>query len=87
MSNEEAKNQHSKRIQQKYNYIKKQVRIAKSQGIEVKLGEEHRLQDHAVVNCGIPGCILCANPRRVWRKKTIKEKSFEQTSKWISDGE
>jgi len=25
---------------------------------------------------------MCANPRKVFKDKTIKEKSFEQTQKW-----
>lgn len=83
MSDEITKESHSKRILQKQNYVKKQTKIAKAYGIPVKLGEEHRFQDHAVVNCGIPGCILCANPRKLWKEKTVKEKSFEQTKTWI----
>ena len=83
MSDEITKESHSKRILQKQNYVRKQTKIAKAYGIPVKLGEEHRFQDHAVVNCGIPGCILCANPRKLWKEKTVKEKSFEQTKTWI----
>lgn len=83
MSNERAKEHHSKRIHQKQNYVKKQTKIAKAYGIPVKPGEEHRLQDHAAVNCGTPGCVFCANPRKLFKEKTIKEKSFEQTTKWI----
>jgi len=78
--NEEAKLKHSKRIQQKKNYVDKQVRIAKTKNISVD--EPHRFQDHAVMNCGDPGCLLCANPRRLFKEKTIKERSFEQTQKW-----
>lgn len=82
MSDEITKESHSKRILQKRNYVRKQTKIAKAYGIPVKLGEEHRFQDHAVVNCGIPNCVLCANPRKLWKEKTVKEKSFEQTKTW-----
>lgn len=83
MSDEHTKISHSKRIHQKSNYIRKQTKIAKLNGIPIRPGEEHRLQDHAALNCGNPGCIMCANPRRTWKKKTIKEKSFEQTLNWM----
>jgi hypothetical protein len=82
---EEAKVKHSKRIQQKQNYVKKQTKIAKAHGLPVKLGEEHRLQDHAAMNCGIPKCPMCMNPRRQFKEKTIQEKSFEQTEKWVAE--
>ena len=82
---EEAKVKHSKRIQQKQNYVKKQTKIAKAHGLKVKMGEEHRLQDHAAMNCGNPKCNLCMNPRKLFKEKTIQEKSFVQTSKWVAE--
>lgn len=82
MSDEITKLNHSKRILQKHNYVAKQVKIAKVYNIPIKEGEEHRLQDHAAANCGNAGCILCANPRKIWKEKTIQEKRFEQTLKW-----
>ena len=45
---EQAKIKHSKRILQKENYVKKQVKIAKAHNIPVE--EPHKLQDHAAVN-------------------------------------
>ena len=80
MSDEKVKADHSKRIQQKQNYVKKQSKIAKTYNIPVD--EPHRLQDHAAVNCGIPNCVMCGNPRKIWKEKTIKEKSFDQTGNW-----
>ena len=77
---EETKIKHSKRIQQKKNYVDKQLKIAKAN--HIKIDEPHRLQDHAVMNCGDPKCVMCSNPRKVFKEKTIKEKSFEQTQKW-----
>lgn len=78
MSTEEDKFLHSKRIQQKKNYVKKQTKIAKAYGIEVPKGEEHRLQDHAVLNCGNPNCVMCANPRKTFKELTIQEKRLYQ---------
>lgn len=77
---EEAKIKHSKRIHQKENHIKKQTKIAKAYGIDVK--EPHKFAKQCVMNCGNPNCVMCGNPRKVFKDKTIKEKSFEQTQMW-----
>jgi hypothetical protein len=33
------------------------------------------------MNCGRPNCLLCSNPRRTWREKTIQEQKFEKQIK------
>lgn len=76
MSNETQKLQHSKRIHQKNVKIKRQVKIAKSYGMEVK--EPHRLAKHHALDCGNPECIMCANPRKIFGEKTIQEQRFYQ---------
>lgn len=76
MSNEDHKLKHSERIHQKEIKIKKQVKIAKEHGIEVK--EPHKLAKHNALNCGITNCVMCGNPRKVWGEKTIQERKFEQ---------
>jgi len=75
---EMTKEKHSKRIQQKENYVKKQVKIAKSHGFPVKVGQEHRLAKHSATTCGDPNCYMCGNPRKFFKEKTIQEKRFEQ---------
>lgn len=40
--------------------------------------EPHRLSKMNGVNCGNPDCFLCANPRKLFKEKTIHEKSFYQ---------
>lgn len=85
MSNEISKLQHSKRIHQKENYIKKQTKIAKAHGMSVKLGQEHRLAKHSATTCGDSNCVMCGNPRKFFGDPTIQEKSFNQTSKWNGD--
>lgn len=80
MSDDLTKAQHSKRLHQKQNYVKKQTKIAKTFNVPVE--EPHRLQDHAALNCGDPGCIFCSNPRKIWKEKTVQEKKFDQTIKW-----
>lgn len=76
MSNEQHKEQHSKRIHQKETHIAKQVKIAKAYGIPVK--EPHKLAKHNVLDCGVPGCLVCSNPRKTHNEKTIQERRFDQ---------
>jgi hypothetical protein len=76
MSDEDQKVKHSKRIQQKNNYIQKQVGIAKAHHVPVE--EPHMFAKHAAMNCGVPECPMCANPRKLRKEKTIQEKRFEQ---------
>ena len=76
MSDEDQKVKHSKRIQQKNNYIQKQVGIAKAHHVPVE--EPHMFAKHAAMNCGVPECPMCANQRKLRKEKTIQEKRFEQ---------
>jgi hypothetical protein len=76
MSTEQDKIKHSKRIHADETAIKKQVKIAKSHGIEVK--EPHKLAKHHALDCGRPGCTMCGNPRKIWKEETIQEKRFKQ---------
>jgi hypothetical protein len=80
---QETKDKHSKRIQQKENHIRKQVRIAETYGLPVT--EPHKLAKKHSMNCGDPKCSLCGNPRKVYKERTIKELSFDQTKEWTSD--
>ena len=76
MSHEQDKFKHSKRLYEDKVHIDKQVKIAKAYGIDVK--EPHKFAKHHALDCGQPGCIMCANPRKIWKEKTIQEKRFEQ---------
>jgi hypothetical protein len=76
MSNPEDKEKHLRRMGQKHNYVEKQRRLAQTYGIPVE--EPHRYQKHAALNCGDPKCIMCSNPRRIWKEKTLKEKILDK---------
>ena len=76
MSTERDKLKHSKRIHAKETAVKKQTKIAKANGINVK--EPHKFAKHHAMDCGHPGCIMCGNPRKVWKEETIQEKRFKQ---------
>ena len=82
MSTEEDKFKHSKRLLQDDNAINKQLKIAKEFGVPVK--EPHRLAKHHALDCGNPKCLLC-HSEKVFGKKTIKERRFEQDMDTTSD--
>jgi hypothetical protein len=83
MSTEADKFNHSKRLQQSENAVKKQVKIAKAHGLTDKdkaIKEPHRLEKHHAMDCGNPGCMLCGNPRKLWHELTAQEKRmFQET--------
>jgi hypothetical protein len=82
MSTEEDKFKHSKRLLKDDNAIKKQVKIAKAHGLTNKdkaIKEPHRLAKHHAMDCGIPSCPLCSNPRRTHKNTlTAQEKRLYQ---------
>jgi len=81
MSTEADKFNHSKRLQQNENAVKKQVKIAKAHGLTDKdkaIKEPHRLEKHHAMDCGQPGCVLCGNPRKLWHELTAQEKRMFQ---------
>ena len=68
----------SKRMMQKHRSVRRQVRIAKSMGHEVS-DEPHRYAKHNALNCNVPKCPSCGNPRHngyTKDKLTMQEKRF-----------
>jgi hypothetical protein len=83
VSKEEDKFKHSKRLHEDENAIAKQIKIAKHHGQPVE--EPHRLAKHHVMDCGVPGCGLCSNPRHNFTVKgkdrlTVQERRNNQKS-------
>lgn len=81
MSNEYTKEKRSKRLHDEETSIKRQVKIAKAHGLTDQnkaIRQAHRLSKHHAMDCGQPGCMLCGNPRKLFKEKTIQEKSFFQ---------
>jgi hypothetical protein len=83
MSNEQHKEQHSKRIYQKEVTVKRNTKLAKEFGIPVK--QPHRLHKKNPFNCGNPDCVMCMNPRKSFGEKTMQERKFEQTAKLVDE--
>ena len=67
----------AKRLQRTSNAIKKQVRIAKSMGLNHLLDQPHRLAKHHALDCGNPECLVC-HSEKIHRKPTLQEKKFIQ---------
>jgi hypothetical protein len=83
MSNEQHKEQHSKRIYQKEVTVKRNVKLAKKYGIPVK--EPHKLHKKNPITCGNPDCVMCMNPRKSFGEKTMQERKFEQTANLVDE--
>jgi hypothetical protein len=84
MSTEADKFNHSKRLQQNENAVKKQLKIAKQHNSfsdeNNVIKQPHRLEKHHAMDCGQPGCMLCGNPRKLWHELTAQEKRmFQET--------
>jgi hypothetical protein len=79
MSHEEDKFKHSKRLLKDENAVKKQVRIAKEHNAPIK--DPHKFAKRHAMNCGNPKCVMCGNPRKVFKKDTLQEKSFAEKEK------
>lgn len=89
MSNEQTKIKTSKRRHRDETAVKRQVKIAKQNGLgfnDEVIKEPHRLAKRHAMDCGDPGCILCGNPRRNKMFKT-KDKLTMQERRMFQDTE
>ena len=89
MSNDTAKFLNSRRRHKNDVAIARQVKIAKAHGLTHKdkaIKEPHRLAKHHAMDCGIPGCPLCSNPRRSHKDTlTAQEKRLYQDVEKTTD--
>jgi hypothetical protein len=81
VSKDEDKVKHSKRLHRAWAAIKRQLKIAKAHGTPID--EPHRLAKHHAMDCGVPHCPMCANPRhndtvKGDEKLTIQERRNNQ---------
>jgi hypothetical protein len=83
MSTEQDKFKHSKRLLKDENAIKKQTKIAKEHGMEVK--EPHKFAKHHAMDCGNPECMLCGNPRKTFKELTTQEQRLFQNLDEVRD--
>ena len=88
MANELAKFLNSKRRHRDETAVKRQVKIAKAHGLTNKdkaVKEPHRLAKHHAMDCGQPGCMLCGNPRKIFKERTAQEKRMYQDVEKTTD--
>ena len=88
MANELAKFINSQRRHRNQNAVNRQVKIAKAHGLTHKdkaIKEPHRLAKHHAMDCGQPGCMLCGNPRKIFKELTTQEKRLYQDVEKITD--
>ena len=81
MSSEVDKFKNSKRRLKDDTAVNKQVKIAKAHGLTDKdrvVKEPHRMAKHHAMDCGRPGCMLCGNPRKIFKELTAQEKRLFQ---------
>ena len=88
MANERAKYLNSRRRHRTDVAIARQVRIAQQHGLgsnDRHIKEPHRHAKHHAMDCGQPGCMLCGNPRRIFKERTIQEQRQQQDVDQNSD--
>lgn len=83
MSDEETKRKKSKRIMQDDNAVNRQVKIAKSHGLI--LDEPHKYAKKHAMNCGDPKCVMCGNPRKVFKERTYQENKMMQDTENVRE--
>ncbi len=76
MRTPQEKDKKNLRMQRDENAIKKQVKIARAHGMNVK--EPHKFAKHHALDCGQPGCVLCGNPRKTFSELTQQENRLFQ---------
>ena len=62
--------------------IKRQQNIAKCHNVPDHEYQGHRFAKKKAMGCGDPECVMCMNPRKAFKQKTLKEKSFELTENY-----
>ena len=85
MSTEEDKFKHSKRLLKDENAVKKQVKIAKTYGADVKV--PHKFAKKHALSCGNPDCVMCMNPRKSFGEPTMQERKFNQRERIVESAD
>jgi hypothetical protein len=78
MSHEIDKSKHSERLLQKEKKVDRKMRMAKEYGYDHVLKEPHKYHKRSPFNCGNSNCVMCGNPRKFFKEKTMQERKFEQ---------
>lgn len=86
MSNQDHKSHKQKRIERNLRQQQRQLNIAKQHNLD--LPSKHYYNKHHALDCGVPHCPLCQNPRRTHKHTlSIQEQSFYQPELWQEDSD
>jgi plasmid replication initiation protein len=85
MSNKDDKFKSSRRRQKDENAVKRQTKIAQSH--RAPIDTPHKFAKHHAMNCGVPNCVMCSNPRRIFKERTIQEQRMMQDVDNLTNGE
>jgi hypothetical protein len=85
MSNENDRYKTSRRRLKDENAVRRQTKIAQAHGAPVD--QPHKFVKHHAMNCGIPNCVMCGNPRRIFQERTIQEQRMMQDVDKPTNGE
>lgn len=88
MSNELAKFINSRRRHKTDVAVARQLKIARAHGLTSKdmaVKQPHRMAKHHAMDCGQPGCMLCGNPRKIFKERTAQEKRLFQDVEKTTD--
>lgn len=82
MSNPEDREKRSRRVHDVETHIERRRKLIKAKSVyfdgHVTDKQPHRLYKCSGMNCGNSHCVMCGNPRKFFKQKTIQERSFDQ---------
>lgn len=86
MSNQDQKLHKQKRIARNLRQQQRQLNIAKQHQLDEQ--SKHYYNKHHALDCGVPHCPMCQNPRRTHKHTlTIQEQSFYQLGLYEEDSD
>lgn len=80
MSSEQQRIQHSRRRYDDVVHIRKRQKLLKAKSIltDETMRQPHRLHKVNGINCGNSNCVMCGNPRKIFKELSIQERRMYQ---------
>lgn len=90
MSDEITREKHSKRLHDDETHIKKRHKLMKAKSAylwpeHIADKQPHRLHKVSGMNCGNPNCVMCGNPRKMFKELTVQEQRLYQDKLYEED--
>ena len=77
MSNQSQREKHGERFFQKIKKLARKLKLAKEYGYDHVLKNPHKYHKQSPFNCGNPDCVMCMNPRKAFKEKTMQERKSD----------